>query len=93
MMAPSFVLPGHGLVPPVNDLEALLDDDALFQIILKRAYRAKVVFDDFLGELCSEIMGALGGNDPSLDRAVRDMILRPPYREKFFTMLAKVARD
>ena len=73
-------------------IESLLEDELLFEEVLKRAYDTQVVFNDFVQKLSSELARLLGRNDPSLDHAVRSTILTHPFREKFFRKLAKVAQ-
>jgi hypothetical protein len=78
---------------PKSTIESLLEDDFLFEEILKRVYKTQVVFGGFLEELSSELARLAGRNGPPLDHAVRSMILTHPFREKFFAKLAEVAQS
>ena len=73
-------------------IESLLEDELLFEEILKRVYKTQVVFNGFLQELSSEIVRLLGRSDPPSNQVVRSTILTHPLREKFFAKLAKVAQ-
>ena len=74
-------------------IESLLEDEFLFEEVLKRVYNTQVVFSGLVQELSSELARLLGRTDPPLDHVVRSTILAHPFREKFFRALAKVAQD
>ena len=77
----------------MRNIESLLEDDALFEEILRRTYQTQVVFTNFLQEFSSEFARALGRNDPFLDQKIRSTLLTFPLREKFFAKLAEVAQS
>lgn len=77
----------------MRNIESLLEDDSLFEEILRRAYQGQVVFDNFLQAVSSEFARALDKSDPFLDQKIRSTILTFPLREKFFARLAKVAQS
>lgn len=83
----------HNLLSREVTIESLLEDEFLFEKVLKRVYNTQVVFNGLVQELSSELARLAGRNGPPLDHAVRSTILTHPFREKFFAMLAKVAQD
>lgn len=76
-----------------DPLERFLQDDLLFEGVLRKAYKKKVVFNDFLQELAVEMTRALGQEGPSIImEEIRLKILASPFRETFFHKLARVAQ-
>ena len=77
----------------MRNIESLLEDESLFEEILKGAYEKHVVFNDLLRAVSLELRVRLGSGDPFLDGAISSTLLAHPFREKFFAKLAKVAQS
>ena len=82
----------HNSLSRERTIESLLEDECLFEEVLKRAYDTQVVFNSLVQEFSEELARLLGRTDPHLVHVVRLTILTPPFREKFFAKLAKVAQ-
>lgn len=74
------------------NIKSLLEDEFLFEEILRKAYQTQVVFHDLLRAVSSELGAKLGRGDPLLDGTISATLLSYPFREKFFAKLAKVAQ-
>ena len=77
----------------MHNIESLLEDEFLFEEILRKAYQTQVVFTNFLEEFSSELARVLSRSDPLLHQKIRSTVLTSPLREKFFATLAKVAQS
>jgi hypothetical protein len=77
----------------ICNIESLLEDEPLFEEILRRAYEKHVVFNNLLRAISSELRVRLGSGDPFLDGAISSILLVHPFREKFFATLTKVAQS
>lgn len=73
-------------------IESLLEDEPLFEEILRKAYERHVVFDDLLRAISSELAARLERGDFRLQTAISSILVSHPFREKFFAKLVKVTQ-